>query len=167
MTVGVRSEVMAYALRQDLKRSIDQCKISANQISTFFFYLEFKLVILGKEFAADWEATPPGMTRLECNWLWRKDFDLKSKTHEPTPPRDAISFSINGSKETDINRSNEVDIKTRSASPPPVIDTSRLTTSDLSQILDRVNPPRAPVSRSPSPPRSTRVPPALPVSPGV
>lgn len=44
MTVGVRSEVMAYALRQDLKRSIDQCKISANQISTFFFTLSLNLL---------------------------------------------------------------------------------------------------------------------------
>ena len=138
-----------------------------NVSSESFFFLNFYLV-LGKEFATEWEATPPGMTRLECNWLWRKDFDLKSKTHEATPPRDAISFSLNGAKDPEVDtqrKEPEIDIKTRSS--PPRIDTSRLTTSDLSQILESVNPSRAPISRSPSPPRSARVPPALPVSPGV
>ena len=57
MDVGVRDELMKYALRQNLKRSIDQCR----------------------EFNDGWETSPPQMNAIECKWLWRADFNKETE----------------------------------------------------------------------------------------
>ena len=89
------------------------------------------------------------MTRLECDWLWRKDFDKTTSTTDTAENtvREAISFSINQPKDI---------VKDEPAVPtPPPAKT----------------PPTAgvvlPVLTSPPPYTSSRVPPELPVSPGM
>merc|ERR1711892_1265734 len=133
MTVSTRDDVMVYALRQDLKRSIDHCKAFSNE----------------------WQSTPPEMTRLECGWLWKTDFDVKSTTQttmeEAATPHKPISFTISADKDG----SNNLDsVKSqRDSTPPPQMP-----------VTAPIVLPRLP---SPPPRARMRVPPALPVSPSI
>ena len=105
--------------------------------------------LIGKQFSTEWEATPPEMTRLECDWLWRTDFDKTTATEvTENKIREAISFSI-GSKPSEI-------VKDEPAVPTP----PKAKTPPAPGVV-------LPVLNSPPPYTTNRVPPELPVSPGM